>query len=228
MVAQGLILVTIFILELTFLFLLSRSITSSVSSLVYRLTKNQHITINFLAILFLPGTIIHELSHMLMAGMLFVHVGEIEVFPRVAHEGVKLGSVEIGVTDPFRRALIGVAPLIFGTVLVVSSLWLFLPVEKTWAKVFLFYMIFEIGNTMFSSKKDQEGLVGLVLAITVIGVLVFAASYFFGIEIPYSLVAEKIFTEGFNAFAEKAIFYLSIPIIINLSLLGITKLLTRR
>ena len=54
--------------------------------------------------LFLPGTVIHELAHVLSAGVLLVHVGEVEFMPQQTPEGIKLGSAQIG-----QRHFFGVA-----------------------------------------------------------------------------------------------------------------------
>ena len=111
MFTSGVFVLSLFIVELVSLFFLSRGITSSISYILYKISHSQKFTIVSLAILFLPGTIIHELSHIIMAGICLVHVGEMDFLPQSSPEGVRLGSAEIGLTDPFRRALIGVAPL---------------------------------------------------------------------------------------------------------------------
>ena len=56
----------------------------------------------------------HELSHLLTAGVLFVRTGEIEFLPKMEGDQVKLGSVAIEKTDPVRRAIIGFASVFVG------------------------------------------------------------------------------------------------------------------
>jgi hypothetical protein len=103
------------------------------------------------ALIFLPGTFIHEMSHFLTALFLLVPVGQIELMPKLHEDGLKLGSVPIGKTDPIRRTLIGIAPIVLGLVIIFVTNTLTIP----W---FIHaYIAFQIGNSMFSSKKDMEG-----------------------------------------------------------------------
>src|SRR5471030_284135 len=117
------LLVLLFLGELFFLFLLSQRLTRSLSFFFYKVTKSKKITILLLALLFLPGTFIHELAHYLMAIILFVHAEGLELIPKIQEHDVKLGSVQIERTDPFRRLLIGMAPFLFGTSILLSLLY---------------------------------------------------------------------------------------------------------
>src|SRR5689334_22124684 len=104
-------LVVIFLLELIGLFFLSRFLILSLGHIFYKFFKHEQTVMYVLAFLFFPGTLIHELAHMFMAAMLFVRVGKIELFPQKQGNSIKLGSVAIAHTDPFRRSLIGLAPI---------------------------------------------------------------------------------------------------------------------
>lgn len=227
MTGSGLLVLGLFIFELIFLFFLSRKITSSLSHIFYRISGSHRFSVIALAILLLPGTIIHELSHILMAGMLLVHVGEMDFLPQSNGNEVRLGSAEIGITDPFRRALIGVAPLIIGTAIILSSLWFFNQFSNIYLHAITLFMIFEIGNTMFSSQKDMEGFFALIAALVVVGIVIFTAIYFLKIAIPYQLIAESIFTKGFIDFLSQANLYLLIPIGIDLSVFTIAALMRK-
>lgn len=125
------------------------------------------------AILFLPGTFIHEISHFLTALFLFVPVGQPEFMPVRYENGIKLGSVPIGKTDPIRRTLVGVAPILFGLVILFLAVYLI-------KNIFVVgFVAFEIGNTMFSSKKDLEGVIPVIAAGVAIGLVL----YFMGVKI---------------------------------------------
>jgi hypothetical protein len=68
-----------------------------------------------------PGVMLHELSHWLMAKLLFVPTRDIVLFRpnrnRTADDApVTLGYVEIFKTDPVRQSLIGLAPLPAGII----------------------------------------------------------------------------------------------------------------
>ena len=206
---------SVFFIELVMLFLLSRNLTRVLSYFFYRLSKSKHFTISAIAFLFLPGTLLHELSHALMAGLLGVHVGEMEFLPKVEGEHVKLGSVQIGHTDPIRRFLIGAAPFFIGTLILLGIL--FFTVQhhffNNYFLIFLVgYFVFEIGNTMFSSRKDMEGALELFGTIIVL-LIIF---YFFGLHLPAmnptSLLNQPAIQEVFR---QGSLFLLA-PLVIDL------------
>ncbi len=144
------------ILEILVLYLLMRRLLQK----LYR-----KLGIWFFSILFLPGTFFHEISHFLTALFLLVPVGNIELLPEKIEGGLKMGSVPIGKTDPVRRALVGIAPVVFGLCIIFVTTTLSIPI---WAHA---YIAFEVGNTMFSSKKDLEGSWILLLLIPLIFIL---------------------------------------------------------
>src|SRR5258708_24287652 len=119
----------------------------------------------FFGILVLPGTFFHEISHFLTALFLLVPVGNIELMPQRQGDSVKMGSVPIGKTDPIRRTLIGIAPVIFGLGVLFVTTPLTIPI---WVHGFI---AFEVGNTMFSSKKDLEGSWILIFLIPLVFIL---------------------------------------------------------
>lgn len=168
----------VFLIEFLFLLFLSRQTTKLLSHIFLRLTKNHHASIKLLAILFLPGVCIHEFAHYMTARILGVHAGHMEFFPQVRENYVKLGSVSIAETDPIRRFLIGVAPVLFGIGVISYLLGLyFSPLFAPfifWKSLFVIYGIFEISTTMFSSGKDLEGS----LILCVILLLLFMTFWF--------------------------------------------------
>lgn len=210
MLFLGIFLVEVFLLSVTSSFL-----TKSLSQLFFRLTRNQTTTIQLLALLFLPGVVIHELAHFLTASLLFVPVGEIEFFPQVTDGGVKLGSVSIAKTDPFRRAIIGVAPVLVGISLLLFGMRYFLQFTKTSTSillpgVILLYLLFEISNTMFSSKKDIEGLA------ETIGVILFFAIFFFLAKIQMPLFIVAFFqSAAFVSFFQSAALFMIVPLLLD-------------
>lgn len=115
------------------------------------------------AILLLPGTLIHELSHWLVAELLRVPTGKLELLPQIeTNNRVRLGSLQIAQTDPFRRTLIGLAPLFMGlTVLfLIGNQFPQIGWPPTLGinlkNLALFYGVLVVANTMFSSQKDLE------------------------------------------------------------------------
>lgn len=172
----------IFILEIFLLFLFSRSLTNSIARLLYKISRSKVFTYNALAVIFLPGTIIHEIAHMLIAGIMFVPSGDMEIFPQIEDDNVRFGSVKIAQSDPIRRFIIGVAPVIFGLILMfavlVFSLQYFNSSTPWWQIALVIFLVFEIANTMFSSSKDMEGALVLFLVIFSL-IVVFVATLYF-------------------------------------------------
>lgn len=224
MLTLPVILIIIFFIEFFILFLSSKFLIQSLARLFYRFTKSQHKTVYLLAVLFLPGTVIHELAHMLSAGAMLVHTGDIEFMPEIREDGVKLGSAEIGVTDPIRRALIGMAPVFVGISLIVGLLWFFFfqiqqnNIYPFWVFLILIYAIFIISNTMFSSRKDMEGAFTFFALIIAIVVALYILDYK---QVFYWL--GSLLTPQVSAFLFKVDMFLIIPICINLAIFSLNK-----
>lgn len=153
------------------LFFLSRHMTKLFSKLFMKLFHSQHVMIYLLSFIFLPGVVLHELSHLLLANLLFVRTGEVEFFPEIHDTEVKMGSVAIDRTDPLRRFLIGVAPVIGGLGVLLAASSLLLDTILSWKSMALFYVVFQIANTMFSSSKDMEGSIGFLVGMSIIGAI---------------------------------------------------------
>lgn len=180
----------------------------------YAFFKSQKITIYLTAIFFFPGVVIHELSHWIMAQILFVRTGEIEFLPVLRGTELKLGSVAIEQTDPIRRALIGVAPFLTGTTLILLILFYFQEIHLASLSMQLIvagYVIFEIGNTMFSSRKDLEGTLELILTLAVITVVL----YLIGVRIPVSWI-EYLQSGPLFTLIRQADIFLLIPIALDI------------
>ena len=205
---------SLFFIELIILFLLSRNVSRVLAHFIYRLTKNSTVTISAIAFLFLPGTILHELSHALFAGLLGVRVGTMEFVPKTEGEHIKLGSVQIAQTDPFRRFFIGAAPLISGTAILLGLLF-YTAQQHLFSNylfvIFIGYLVFEIGNTMFSSRKDMEGAVELFATLIAIIIIL----YFFGIRISFFnsgiLFDQPLFQQVFRS----GCLFLIVPLVID-------------
>jgi hypothetical protein len=215
-----------FFVELFLLFLLSKQLTILVSHFFFRITHSTKTMIYLMAVLFFPGTVIHELSHFLMAQLLFVRTGEIDLFPEAQEGGVKLGSVAIARSDPFRRLFIGMAPFLFGTAILLMLL--FFAIRDNWFAnplllTLTLYALFEIGNTMFSSRKDMEGALELLIVLIFLGIVF----YFLGIRLPAvnpdvlfgTPILVKLFQTGSAL--------LLVPIGLDIVIIGLLKLIKK-
>lgn len=217
----------LFFAELFTLFLLSKQLTRLLSFYFYYTTRSKKATIYYLAILFFPGTFIHELSHYLMAVLLNVRVGNMEFMPQIQEHGVKLGSVSIAHTDPFRRLLIGMAPFVFGTCILIAFLYFGTQNDlftNPWFILLTGYIVFEIGNTMFSSRKDMEGALELLLVLFLLTFIL----YLTGLRIP-AIDPNALFDQPLvKQIFQTGSFFLLVPLAIDVVLLTLLSFIRRK
>ena len=207
-------------LEIIVLFFLSKKISNALS---------KFLSTNFLSFLFLPGVIIHELSHMLAAVILFVPVGNMEFAPKRSDSGLKLGSIEIAKTDPVRRSIIGFAPVFAGLMIVIGIVYiftsniLFFKDKEIYILVIaiigLIYLLFAVSNTMFSSSRDMEGTAEILITL----VIIFGGAYILGFRFP-DFIIDFVFSDEVIGLIKKAILFLLAPVAIDLTILAIIKM----
>ncbi len=205
---------------------MSRQLTSELSLLFYKVFKNQKIAIWLMAMLFLPGTVIHEFSHALMAKVLFVYVGKMSLFPQLNGNSLKLGSVEVGKTDIIRNFLIGIAPFIIGTTLLLSVLFYFFINQLFGFNLYTVLVLtftFMMANTMYSSKKDMEGAIEFILLI----VAPIIVLYFVGVRIP-GLTWDLLSGQNLQDFFTTACILLGIPLILDLAIVVFGRVAIKR
>lgn len=156
----------------------------------------------------MPGTFIHEVSHLLASLVLLVPFGKLELIPEELPEGgLKMGSLEVAKTDPVRRLLIGAAPTFVGTAIIFSVIYFIYSkalMTSILPLLFAVYVVFEIGNTMFSSRKDMEGSLLFVVLMTSIMI----AFYLLGVRINLTI-------PHFDEFIKMADAFLVVPIVID-------------
>lgn len=163
-----------------------------------------------MSFLFVPGTLVHEMAHFLTALFLLVPVGNLQLLPKIEENGVRLGSVSIAKTDPIRRFLIGIAPLFVGVGIIVGFFY-FYPINRLisggfWIVLFAVYLVFTVSNTMFSSKRDMEGVWGFLFIISSILIIL----WFLGISIDITNFLNKT-----SEVLKTSCLFMTIPIIID-------------
>lgn len=121
-----------------------------------------------LAVIFFPGTLVHEIAHAVFALALHLHITSITLFPRIKHNGVILGSVEYYRRDWLRSIVVGVAPVIVGLcfMYVISPFGL-TPFNSTLLNVVYLYCLYTVISSMFSSRQDLKD-VGYVIPLLII------------------------------------------------------------
>lgn len=150
--------------------------------------------------IFLPGVALHECSHWLMAKLLGVQTARMSLWPSRQPDGtLRLGFVETAKVDFVREALIGVAPLLSGSGVVVligysrlavgplgsaiasgdiaeMSARLIDSLRSADSLVWL-YLLFAVSNSMMPSASDRRAWLPVTIMLTLIGV----ALYYFGV-----------------------------------------------
>lgn len=164
------------------------------------LSRSAEFSIALFSIIFLPGVILHELSHYLIALILGVRAASFSLIPHLLPNGrLQLGYVETVRADFLRDSLIGAAPLIAGgsvvALLAVTRLDL-IPLWDTfrngqWSLFWLgltllpktpdfplwFYLLFTISSTMLPSPSDRHAWLPLGVTIAVLlGIAVLAGA----------------------------------------------------
>ena len=209
-------------MEIVILYHLSRRLFQSVFHFIYQVTRRKGLSAYIFALLFLPGTFIHEMSHFLAALFLLVPTGELRLIPKFNEKGhIDLGSVLIAKTDPVRRFLIGISPFIFGSVIIITVLYFVSMnrfIDTWWGNILAGLIIFEVGNSMFASKKDLEGTV--ILFIFTLFVIAFL--YLLDIRIPISL-SDLSFNQSTLEIFKNANIFLLVPIVIDAGVLLLFK-----
>lgn len=185
---------------LALLVILQRTLHREIQSVFLILTRRPVVTQVFFALIFFPGVLLHELSHFLTAKLLGVRTGSFSLVPHATPDGrLQLGAVETVSGGVVRDALIGVAPLVSGCLVVaflaidrmqLLPLWDFLR-SGDWGIFWVglgivpqmpdfwlwFYLTFTVSSTMMPSASDRHAWlpVGLV-AGGLLGVAILAGA----------------------------------------------------
>jgi hypothetical protein len=177
------------LLSLLALLLTKKQMTSEFSHFVHRLGGSQHTAIVIWSVIFLPGTIIHEISHFLIAALTGACTGRIEIFPEYLEDEsddrdthVALGSVQTQRLNPVQGFLVGLAPFISGLALLIwlaSLLQSGLATPNYWLILFEGYLFFTIANSFFPSWPDIRQTLPFVIISLVVGLL----AWYFGFQI---------------------------------------------
>ncbi len=178
---------------------LRRWIEAHVQGVAYLVTGHPTVAMWIFFLIFLPGTLVHEFSHWLVAKLLGVKTGRVVIWPEAKRDGsLWLGAIQVARSDPLRSSLIGLAPLISGSLLValigshleldrlgdalISSRW-----ERVWDALaysaslpdfwLWLYLLFAVANRMLPSPADREPWKSVILFLALISIAVVSAGW---------------------------------------------------
>ncbi len=207
--------------ELLLLYLFSQLLSKSISLLFQIFRFHQILIVFIMGIIFLPGTLIHELAHWFMAKLLFVPTGKISLLPKLQGNTIRMGTAEVGKSDIVRQLLIGVAPFILGITILFLSFYFLLPKLSSLNYVLLdlfIYLLFTISNSMFSSKRDLEGIAFFLFIL----IICFSLLIIFDKEIIVQL--QTLLSLLPARYWQTAIYYLLIPLTLDIIILIVLRL----
>jgi hypothetical protein len=178
------------------LLVVQRWITRLLQQLSYRWVGDPDVTLIIYFVIVLPGVFVHELSHWLAALVLGVRVRKFSLGPvrRGRSQRVSLGSVQVADVDPIRNSLVGVAPLLGGSAVILLIGNLILGVGQLagalsgqGAKAILdeiaqivrvpdfwlwLYLIFAVSNAMLPSESDMDTVRPVLLFLGIAAAIV--------------------------------------------------------
>jgi hypothetical protein len=192
---DGLILLLVLIIPLVFL---QRGLHREFQAVFLISTRHETVTLWLFSLLFLPGVILHELSHFLSAKLLGVETGRFSLIPQALPDGrLQLGYVETAQSDIVRDSIVGVAPLIVGCLfiayaaiykmhllelwdllragqvqLVMTGLRILPAISDFWL---WFYLTFTVSSTMMPSASDRHAWLPLSIFAGILLVLAIVA-----------------------------------------------------
>ncbi|MBN2387146.1 MAG: site-2 protease family protein [Anaerolineales bacterium] len=182
------------VLMLVPLIFLQRLLHREIQITFLLLTRRPGMTQVMFALLFFPGVVLHELSHFVMAKLLGMKTRGFSLIPQATPEGrLVLGYVEMVSGGVWRDALVGIAPLISGSLFVayvatvhlhLSTLWDFIRAgywELFWRGFGIlptlpnfwiwFYLTFTVSSTMLPSASDRHAWSPIGIGVGVLLVL---------------------------------------------------------
>jgi hypothetical protein len=137
-----------FALMLVPLVILQRLLHREIQAVFLLITRHPQLTVALFSLLFFPGVFIHETSHFVMAKLLRVRTRGFSLFPNTMPDGrLQMGYVETEPTDIVRDSLVGLSPLIAGSLFVAYA---------GSNRLHLYTLWFAVSSTMMPSDSDRH------------------------------------------------------------------------
>jgi hypothetical protein len=201
---------------LAMVWLTSRKLGSYFMGIVYLLTRSRHAALGLYVLVLWPGTLVHELSHWLMAKLVGVRTGRLSIFPSRGRGGhYQLGFVTVRGGALWQHTLIGLAPLLVGSLLTfwlatglfdvpaLQQAWL----NRRWADVVAvvgrglrgpdawlgLYLLFTISDAMFLSAPDRAPVQRMLVYLAGILTVLYGAGWMPTLPSAWSLALQGAF-----------------------------------
>lgn len=212
------------LLQSLLLFFISRESINEIFYYLRKFFRSDSIIYSLVSIFFLPGTIVHELSHFFMAMILFLNVREIHIFPKWEGNHIKLGRVIYEKKDFLRGIMVGIAPIITGFIFLfsVSTLKIF-PSQNLLLNILIIYSILVITSTMFSSKQDLVDIVFILPVFLIVGAVI----YIFNIDLSYFYKNQQFVTK-LSDILLRINWYLFLSLSLHIIFIVVLKLIGRK
>jgi hypothetical protein len=197
-----------FVASLFVLAWLSRQISIHIQIPVYFGTRSRDAPTIALFLVFLPGVFIHEAAHWSMAKICGLKTGKFRVWPKRKGKQIGLGSVSVESGGAIIDSLVGMAPLIAGTLLIGAISHFVFEADRLayaatagdWrAGVQTFrdatrvrdgllwaYLLFTVANAMMPSASDREPLKPVVL-YSIVGIALYLL-----LGLPFGPIAQAV------------------------------------
>ena len=173
------------------LLFLQRRLHREIQAILLLITRRMDLTLALFSLIFLPGVLVHEVSHYLMARLLGVRTGRFSIFPQPLQDGrLQMGYVETARTDLVRDALIGAAPFFAGGLIVTYVGLIRMGLYDFWQVVLSaeaptiaqnllslpkqadfwvwFYIVFTVSSTMLPSASDRRAWLPLGIGLALL------------------------------------------------------------
>ncbi len=195
----------------------SRQLAFFFVSVIYRLTRHEGAAASIYAIVILPGTLVHETSHWLMAKLVGVRTGGFTVLPQMGREGtLRLGAVDVRGGRLWQHTLIGLAPLLVCsllTLLLANSLvdvgqFIAFWQAGQWNQAFAIlraslhqpdalltvYLLFTVSDAMFLSASDRAPVKRMLLYLGVVLTVIFIITGFPALPASWNITLQGAFS----------------------------------
>jgi hypothetical protein len=97
---------------------LSRQLSLRIQHVVQYTTRSKGLSTGVLFLALWPGVFVHETAHWLMARLVGLRTGKFRVWPKIQGKQIGMGSVNVERGNAMQDSLVGLAPLLLGSVLI--------------------------------------------------------------------------------------------------------------